>query len=612
MWEMSLLPTLHSLSSAQSNGNVNVALEDNLRQNHTHFIRLIKLGCRLKYFWLWLLAGALIGIAGLSTYAQSEDESNPTATPSISIVIVSEALLRGGPSIDYVTVGSLIEGTPLIPFNISEDGEWVLVLFRSGYGWIRRDLGFWVDDIDSLPILTLDSLTPTPPPTAEPAIIPFATETPVGNYVFTGFANVLVRTGPGADFPRLGRLLPGTTVEPFALDETGEWVLIRFFDLASTPVSPDMTAEPDFDGFGWVSRRLVFWLTDLTALPIMARDNLTPSPTPSQTLTPRPSSTSTSTPSPTVTLTPTSTATETAMPTNTESPTATDEPTETPTSTATETAIPTNTESPTATDEPTETPTATLTETAIPTQTESPTDEPTEEIAVIVNQPTETFTSVPTLTEEPSATVTETPIPTETQSPTQTVIPTEPPTETPTLESAIAIVSTDVPTPIPSATVTLSPAIAPELQEVVEVSPINSLPTELWIGAGILALLLIYILLYLRGQASVDRYASGFVLDVCPICEQGKLTVETRTERTLGIPSGRHTIRCNHCRSILRQKGNRQWIYAVDKLANEAMHKAYNGQTLSERELVNLQNIVPKPSAQREAVQPAFDDEPEN
>ncbi len=193
-----------------------------------------------------------------------------------------------------------------------------------------------------------------------------------------------------------------------------------------------------------------------------------------------------------------------------------------------------------------------------------------------------------------------------TDAPTATA--TDEPTPTITEQPAIAVVATDAPTVTPSATPTAS---LPAIVEVTEpgVATATRVPVELIIGGVALVLVFAYIVLYLRGQSAIDRYAAGFVMETCPICERGKLSVETRTERTIGIPSGRHIVRCSNCRSILRHTSTRRWRYAVDKLANEAMYKAYNGQILTERQLVNLREVTVKPRhARRNDSQPTFDD----
>jgi hypothetical protein len=95
--------------------------------------------------------------------------------------------------------------------------------------------------------------------------------------------------------------------------------------------------------------------------------------------------------------------------------------------------------------------------------------------------------------------------------------------------------------------------------------------------------------LYLRGALVVDRYRSGFVIEGCPVCEQGTLSVDTRTARVLGVPRlKQRMVRCNNCRSVLREVQPQKWRYAVDPLDNEEMYRRLNNQILTERELEQL------------------------
>lgn len=105
-----------------------------------------------------------------------------------------------------------------------------------------------------------------------------------------------------------------------------------------------------------------------------------------------------------------------------------------------------------------------------------------------------------------------------------------------------------------------------------------------------------YAALYWRGAAAADRYKNGFVIQRCPVCEQGDLVVDVRRERVLGIPRPRHTVRCTHCRSLLREAGDRRWRYAVDKLDNPQLHTALNGRVLDEDALRELAARADQPA----------------
>ncbi|MBL8163696.1 MAG: hypothetical protein JNJ61_17045, partial [Anaerolineae bacterium] len=143
----------------------------------------------------------------------------------------------------------------------------------------------------------------------------------------------------------------------------------------------------------------------------------------------------------------------------------------------------------------------------------------------------------------------------------------------------------------------------------------GGLPLEAIIGLLLLLLLLFYIVLYWRGLAAIDRYANGFVIDRCPVCGQGHLSVETRHERFLGIPRPRRIVRCDNCRSVLRETGYRRWRYAVDPLDNPELYRRWNGQEIDEAALIDFLQKgrsagtpAPRPPAQP----PDFTDEEES
>lgn len=136
------------------------------------------------------------------------------------------------------------------------------------------------------------------------------------------------------------------------------------------------------------------------------------------------------------------------------------------------------------------------------------------------------------------------------------------------------------------------------------------LPPEALVGGGLLALVLGYIGLYWRGLAAADRYAQGFVIDTCPTCKRGRLTIETRQDRFLGIPRSRSLVRCDNCKSVLRETGSRRWRYAVDRTANPALYQRWNGNVIDEETLKTLvdQPVVP-PKVRPPATPPAFVDD---
>lgn len=84
---------------------------------------------------------------------------------------------------------------------------------------------------------------------------------------------------------------------------------------------------------------------------------------------------------------------------------------------------------------------------------------------------------------------------------------------------------------------------------------------------------------------ALDRYATGFIVSTCPACEIGNLNIEERPYRSVGLPRLRRTVRCDNCRSTLREVGRFRWRYSVDPLVNDALFADYNGEIITENEL---------------------------
>lgn len=146
----------------------------------------------------------------------------------------------------------------------------------------------------------------------------------------------------------------------------------------------------------------------------------------------------------------------------------------------------------------------------------------------------------------------------------------------------VSLTVTSLPSMLPP---TAIPAVPTPMPEPV---PNGGVRLEAIVGILLLVLVLTYIALYWRGLGAAERYAGGFVAEHCPVCGRGKLAVETRQERLMGIPRPRHTVRCDTCRSVLRETGYRRWRYAVDPMENADLYKRYNGQEIDEQTLVHL------------------------
>lgn len=602
-------------------------------------------------------------IIGWMVSAQSDELSD--LPEEGNIILPDSVYVRSGPSLDYVSIGELKGGDLVRPVNISDDGEWILVSYRGTYGWISRNLVRWYDNIDELPVLFAFALTPTIEPGSETATPFIPTETPLANYVLIDANTAYVRAGPGRTYERIGQLTAGAFVEnPVGRNENSTWILFHYGDgfgwISAFLVewADDLNVLPIVDADN-LTPSATFTAshtptaTDTPTSTATATDTATATNTATDTSTP--TNTATHTPTATTTSTATTTLTYTATATSTDTSTPTDEPTATHTLTSTPTdepsATPTLTDEPTASNTPTLEATETDESTSTATATNTSTDEPTTEaIALAVSTDVPTATDAPTLT--PTATATLTDEPTATSTLTNT--PTDEPTATNTATSTTTDVptatstSTSTPTIAPSATSTDEPttqaretaeatvtdtstpsateiaalvesvqASPTQLTEIVitEVPPATDagggrFPMEAVIGIILFLLVLLYVALYWNGLSSAGRYADGFVIEDCPVCRKGHLHVESKQERLLGIPRVKYTVRCDNCRSVLRETGNRRWRYAVDPMENPDLYERYNGREIMTGELAAL--LTQKPSTFGARTLPEFVEDENN
>ena len=111
--------------------------------------------------------------------------------------------------------------------------------------------------------------------------------------------------------------------------------------------------------------------------------------------------------------------------------------------------------------------------------------------------------------------------------------------------------------------------------------------------------MLSYIWFYWQGLKAVGRYDDGFIISDCPVCKRGALHIDARQSRILGIPSVKRTIRCDDCRSILRETGTKRWRYAVDRIENPTLFDRFNGREVNDVDLQRLEKIVPQGASPR-------------
>lgn len=131
----------------------------------------------------------------------------------------------------------------------------------------------------------------------------------------------------------------------------------------------------------------------------------------------------------------------------------------------------------------------------------------------------------------------------------------------------------------PEATQESSPAESPQVSEAPGATPDVGVGRVVLVAAALLGLVISGgYLISGRAMAGVQR--GEFVVTTCPACGEGQLSLAGRRRSRV--------VRCDNCRSVLRQLRNGVWRYAVDPLPDEDFANQHNGQSFSAEELIEL------------------------
>ncbi len=139
----------------------------------------------------------------------------------------------------------------------------------------------------------------------------------------------------------------------------------------------------------------------------------------------------------------------------------------------------------------------------------------------------------------------------------------------PTANASPAQAAALPPASLPSADSGAQPGVVPGVER---------LPLP-WLGGGGAAFILaagIYIWQRSAGRRELARYAGGFLLDACPTCQRGELHLDEQVKRPLGVLRVQRTVRCDTCRSVLRQVRPGVWRYTIDPLANPDLAERFS------------------------------------
>jgi hypothetical protein len=109
------------------------------------------------------------------------------------------------------------------------------------------------------------------------------------------------------------------------------------------------------------------------------------------------------------------------------------------------------------------------------------------------------------------------------------------------------------------------------------------------LGGGLLIIVLgVYGSRLLTARRKVRRYTGGFPLTECPVCQTGSLHLEEHITRVFGIPQVRRSVRCDVCRSLLREVEPGAWRYMIDPLVNPRLAEEQDQPLLHDDELLSF------------------------
>ncbi len=149
------------------------------------------------------------------------------AQGGVAASVLRNLSLRDGPGTNFNRVAIMNAGTPLVISGRDASGIWLYGSTSSGQtGWMSaRHVGISFDNIAALPVLGADAAVSAAAaaPVAQ-AAAPAVSAGQPGAGVGTAISNLNLRSGPGTNFGRVGRMNRG---EQFAVDgrnAAGNWV----------------------------------------------------------------------------------------------------------------------------------------------------------------------------------------------------------------------------------------------------------------------------------------------------------------------------------------------------------------------------------------------------
>jgi uncharacterized protein YgiM (DUF1202 family) len=158
----------------------------------------------------------------------------PASPTGVTATVTAYALnVRTGPGIGYDILTQVRRGDNLIVLARNADISWVRMQSANAAGWVSS---YYVQFNGSNPLTLPVEAPPAPPPT-------FSTGVSAKLY-----AALLVRNGPGANYPVIGTLSWGTVVSVIGRDSSSQWYQIVYGSTTGWIYAPYTTIVSGFIG----------------------------------------------------------------------------------------------------------------------------------------------------------------------------------------------------------------------------------------------------------------------------------------------------------------------------------------------------------------------------
>ncbi|MGJ3241327.1 MAG: LysM peptidoglycan-binding domain-containing protein [Anaerolineae bacterium] len=102
----------------------------------------------------------LMGDTEIESAIPPEEAYDPITGIEVTVTFPQGAAIRSGPGDNFNQIGGVVVGTTFNTDGLSEDGNWVRVVWEGRPAWVRRTTLDPIPEIETLPVLNADLRTP--------------------------------------------------------------------------------------------------------------------------------------------------------------------------------------------------------------------------------------------------------------------------------------------------------------------------------------------------------------------------------------------------------------------------------------------------------------------